>query len=160
MPQKVVIKQAGVEKSAPADEPTKKPAAKRAPAAPRDRQPKAVKPKPVDHPNPNAIDLSDEDAGPQEIPVKFLKDDDIWYNAHMPKGTLALALGQEMQEMDQSDMDQMKALVSRFVRLLFSQADYDAIMARLDSEDDRLDLVHIKVLINRISARTGGLPTT
>ena len=137
---------------------TKKPAAKKpAPKAPADRKPKAEKPT---NPNPNAIDLGLDDAGPQDIPVHFLRDDEVWYDAHLPKGTLALALGQEMQEVDTDDLDAMRTMIDRFIRLLFSAETVEAISARLDDPDDRLDLVHIKMLINRIAARSGGLPTT
>lgn len=147
MPQNVVIK--------------KSPAAgAKKPAAPADRKPKAA-PKPKStNPNPNAIDLGLDDEGPQDIPVRFLRDDEVWYNAHLPKGTLALALGQEMQEVDQTDLDEMRRMIDKFTRLLFNGEDQAAIMLRLDDPDDRLDLMHIKVLIQRIAQRTAGLPTT
>lgn len=125
--------------------------------APADRKPKSAKPA---HSNPLAIDLGEEDAGPQEFPVRFLKDDDVWYDAHLPKGTLALALGEEINGVDTSDLVGMREMIEKFIRLLFKSADVEAIKARLDDPDDRLDLVHIKVLVNRISQRTGGLPTT
>ena len=124
--------------------------------APRDRKPKATSPQA----NPLAIDLGEEDHGPQEIPVRFLRDDTKWYNAHLPKGTLALALGREMQEVDQEDLDAMRTMLDRFIRLMFNGDDAEAIGARLDDPDDRLDLVHVRVLINRIAERATSLPTT
>lgn len=127
--------------------------------SPQDRKPKAA-PKPAPLTPENGIDLGLDDTGPQTFPVHFLRDDEVWYDAHLPKGTLALALGQEMRNVDMQDIDAMRPLVDRFVRLLFNQEDVDAIAARLDDPDDRLDLVHIRMLINKIAERTGGLPTT
>lgn len=130
---------------------------KRKPAKPQDHQPKAT-PKPTV--DPNVIDLGLEDEGPQEFPVHFLRDDEQWYNAHLPKGTLALKLGAEMKSVNMEDMDEMRARVDDFIRLLFSSADVEAIKERLDDPDDRLDLIHMRALINKISEKITGLPTT
>lgn len=126
-------------------------------AQPADRKPKAA---PATAAPVGAIDLSDEDEGPQNIPVKFLRDDERWYDAHLPKGTMALALGEEMKGVDMDDPEQMREMVDRFTRLLFNTADADAIFARLDDPNDRLDLVHLRRLVNRIAERGAGLPTT
>lgn len=129
----------------------------KSPKAPQDRKPKAS-PATASAAS-NAIDLGDEDEGPQPIPVRFLRDDEVWYDARLPKGTMALALGDEMKGIDMDDPASMREAVNRFTRLLFSKADYDAITARLDDPDDRLDLVHLRRLVNRIAERGAGLPT-
>lgn len=127
--------------------------------SPQDRKPKAA-PKPAPLTPENGIDLGVDDTGPQTFPVHFLRDDEVWYDAHLPKGTLALALGEEMKQIDMTDISAMREAVDKFIRLLFASEDVEAIGKRLDDPDDRLDLVHLRMLINKIAERTGGLPTT
>lgn len=129
------------------------------PKAPADHKPKAEKPK-KPKVDPFVIDMGEEDEGPKEYDVHFLRDDEQWYKAHMPKGTMALALGQEMQGIDTEDLDAMRAIIERFLRLLFNEADYLAVLARLDDPDDRLDIVHVRTLVKRVSERVSNLPTT
>lgn len=125
--------------------------------APQDRKPKAS---PATAIPANAIDLGEEDEGPQTFPVHFLRDDEVWYDARLPKGTMALALGEEMKSVDMESPAAMREAVEKFTRLLFSRADADAIFARLDDPDDRLDLVHLRRLVNKIAEKGAGLPTT
>lgn len=127
-------------------------------AAPQDHKVKAPKPKKptVD---PFVIDMGEEDTGPQEYDVHFLKDDEQWYKAHVPKGTMALALGQEMQGIDTEDLDAMREIIEKFLRLLFGKDDYEAVLARLDDPDDRLDIIHVRTLVKRVSEKVSNLPT-
>lgn len=134
---------------------TKGPAATR--KAPQDRAPK----KPTGPAaNPLAIDLGEDDDGPVEIPVHFLRDDAKWYTAHPIKGTVALALGEQMQNADRKDLPAMKQFLIDFMRLMFTAEDVADITARLDDPADRLDLPHIQKLVFRLVERTGGVPTT
>lgn len=129
---------------------------KKSGSKPQDRKPKAEKPRPLS----DGIDLGDEDTGPVEFPVHFLKDDEETYQAHLPKGTLALALGEQMNGVDTEDLSAMREMVDRFIRLLFFSDTVDRLTERLDDPDDRLDLVHFQRLIQRIAERSADLPTT
>ena len=126
-------------------------------AAPQDRKAPAPKGPAA---NPRAIDLADEDDGPIEIPVHFLRDDKQWYTAHPIKGTVAIALGEQMEQVDREDLAAMRAMLMEFLGLMFPAEVVAELSARLDDPQDRFDLPHIQRLVKRLSEKSTGLPTT
>jgi hypothetical protein len=127
------------------------------PRAPSDH--KTKKPKGIAA-NPNAIDLGEEDDGQTEYPTRFLRDDKVWYSAHLPKGIVALRLGQEMEAMNTENPEEMLAKIMEFVATMFTPEDAATIEARIMDPADRLDFRHVMSLVRRLSEKATGLPTT
>ncbi|QSM01229.1 tail assembly chaperone [Microbacterium phage NoodlelyBoi] len=126
----------------------KKPAAA---ATPTDRKPKATAAKAATTP---IIDIEDED---EPIPVRLVGVD---YTAHRPKAMLAVRLGERIQQVDMEDMDQVVEQFGSFLRLTFGTEVAAAILARLEDEDDRLDVHHLLKFVERITEVVGGRPST
>lgn len=126
----------------------KKPAAA---ATPTDRKPKATAAKAATTP---IIDIEDED---EPIPVRLVGVD---YTAHRPKAMLAVRLGERIQQVDMEDMDQVVEQFGSFLRLTFGTEVAGAILARLEDEDDRLDVHHLLKFVERITEVVGGRPST
>lgn len=120
---------------------TKKTAARKAPPA---------KPAPVTP----IIDIEDEE---KPIPVRLIGVD---YTAHRPKSMLAVRLGQQVQAADPTDPEAVVGHVRSFLALVFGSDETDAIMARLEDPDDRLDVPHLLTFIERMTEVVSGRPPT
>lgn len=127
----------------------RKPAAAKAPA---DRQPKAT-PAKAAAPAP-IIDIEDESA---PIPVRLVGID---YVAHRPKAMLAIRLGERIQQVDMENTVEVIEQFGSFLKLTFGSETGEAIMARLDDADDRLDVHHLLAFVERITEVVTGRPPT
>lgn len=127
---------------------TKKSKAKK----PQDHQPPKAK---ASTPAPSGIiDIEDEEEG---IPVRLVGVD---YVAHRPKALMAVRLGEQIKGVDMEDVEAVVDLLSRFLRLMFGSTTTVDIMARLDDEDDRLDVVHLFTLVEKMTAEVSNRPPT
>ncbi|WKW87066.1 tail assembly chaperone [Microbacterium phage Nicole72] len=120
--------------------------------APTDRQAKATpakaaKPAPI-------IDIEDEEV---PIPVRLIGKD---YEAHRPKAMLAIRLGERVQNVDLEDTEEAIAAITSFLRLVFDTQTSEAIMARLEDPDDRLDVHHLLTFVDRMTEAVTGRPPT
>ncbi|AWY05385.1 hypothetical protein HOT42_gp34 [Microbacterium phage Metamorphoo] len=127
----------------------RKPAAAKAPT---DRQPKATTAKaakaaPI-------IDIEDES---EPIPVRLVGVD---YVAHRPKAMLAVRLGERIQQVDMENIEEVVEQFGSFLKLTFGSETSAAIMARLEDEDDRLDVIHLLKFVERITEVVTGRPPT
>lgn len=127
----------------------KKPAAAKAPT---DRKPKAT-PAKAAAPAP-IIDIEDEY---EPIPVRLVGVD---YVAHRPKAMLAVRLGERIKQVDMEDMEEVVEQFGSFLKLTFGSEVSAAILARLEDEDDRLDVHHLVKFVERITEVVGGRPST
>jgi len=126
----------------------RKPAAAKAPT---DRQPKATAAKASTAP---IIDIEDES---EPIPVRLIGVD---YVAHRPKAMLAVRLGERIQNVDMNDIEEVVNQFGAFLKLTFGSETSQAIMARLEDEDDRLDVHHLLKFVEQITEVVGGRPST
>ncbi|QGJ88889.1 hypothetical protein PBI_TEAMOCIL_35 [Microbacterium phage Teamocil] len=127
----------------------RKPAAAKAPT---DRQPKATPAKAAA--TTPIIDIEDES---EPIPVRLVGID---YVAHRPKAMLAVRLGERIQQVNMEDLDEVVAQFGSFLKLTFGSETSAAIMARLEDEDDRLDVHHLLTFVERITEVVSGRPST
>lgn len=116
--------------------------------APQDRQ----APKPAA--NAPIIDIEDES---EPIPVRLIGVD---YVAHRPKAMLAVRLGERIQNVDMNDIEEVVNQFGSFLKLTFGSETSAAIMARLEDEDDRLDVHHLLKFVEQITEVVGGRPST
>lgn len=127
----------------------RKPAAAKAPA---DHQPKATTAKAA-APSP-IIDIEDES---EPIPVRLIGID---YTAHRPKAMLALRLGERIKDVDMEDTEEVVKQFGAFLKLTFGSETTEAIMARLEDADDRLDVHHLLAFVEQITEVVSGRPPT
>ncbi|AWY06746.1 hypothetical protein HOT47_gp37 [Microbacterium phage Quhwah] len=120
-------------------------------ATPTDRKPKATAAKAATTP---IIDIEDES---EPIPVRLVGVD---YVAHRPKAMLAVRLGERIQQVNMEDLDEVVAQFGSFLKLTFGSEVSESIMARLEDEDDRLDVHHLLTFVERITEVVGGRPST
>lgn len=119
--------------------------------APQDRQAKAAPAAPAP-----IIDIDAED---NDIPVRLVGID---YVAHRPKAMLAIRLGEQINAHTDltKDMTALVETMGEFMRLIFGTETGASIIERLSDPDDKLDLVHVQKLVNRIVEVTTGRPPT
>ncbi|QBI98117.1 hypothetical protein SEA_FIREMAN_34 [Microbacterium phage Fireman] len=126
----------------------KKPAAA---ATPTDRKPKASAAKAASAP---IIDIEDED---EPIPVRLVGVD---YTAHRPKAMLAVRLGERIQQVNMESIEEVVEQFGSFLRLTFGSETAQAILDRLEDEDDRLDVIHLLKFVERITEVVTNRPPT
>ena len=80
------------------------------------------------------------------------------YQVKPPKGSLAIVLAKKMSK--NKDVDGMMKAIEDWLRLAMSKSDTKRVMERLEDPEDALDLSHVTSLIEKLTERVTGNPTT
>lgn len=119
----------------------------------------AKKPQDKKAPTPSKTAPIEVTADRNTIPIKLVGKT---YEVKPPKTFTSLRLGKTLQNLgDDQDPDEMIEALESWIRSIFSEDDADAVMYRLNEDDqDDLDIMHIVQLMNRLMEQTTGNPTT
>lgn len=109
----------------------------------------------------SADDDDDIDIRIEVKPTKRLKLDlgGTLYLVKPPKATLAMVLAKKMSSKG-GDLDSMMKALGDWLTIAMGPKEAKKVLARLDDADDDLDLAHVMELIEKLTERTTGNPTT
>lgn len=80
------------------------------------------------------------------------------YTVRPPKGSLAIVLAKKMSK--NKDVDGMMNAIQDWLKLAMPKQDVKKVMDRLEDPEDALDIGHITSLIEKLTERVTGNPTT